>query len=291
MAGGSGTRLSPFSTVDNPKQFINIVNNESLLKQTYDRFRLFNKEDIFIITNENYKDLVIREIPTINPKNIILEPFGMNTAPAIFYSIYYIKYLYNNNKDIIVTIVPSDHFISNSSKYIETIEIASKYAYKYNKGITLSIKMEYPATQYGYIKIGDIIDKCDNVYNIEEFIEKPNIEKAYILFKQKDKYGWNSGIFIWKIKQLLKEIKLFCPNHYDILFKQTNFVNILDYYNKIDKISIDYAIAEKSKGMLTIPCNMGWNDIGSFEAIKILKNKNKFIKINEEILDYINNKI
>jgi mannose-1-phosphate guanylyltransferase len=287
MAGGSGTRLFPFSTQDNPKQFIDIINNTSLLKQTYDRFQSFNKEDIFIITNENYRDLVVRDIPEINPKNIILEPFGKNTAPAIFYSSYYIKHLYDN-ENIVLTIVPSDHFILNSNKYIKNIEVAAKYAYEYHKGITLSIKMEYPATQYGYIKIGDSLNICDNIYHIDEFIEKPNIEKAHILFKQKDKYGWNSGIFVWKIKQIMNEVQLFCPCHYNILFKQTNFINILDYYNKVDKISIDYAIAEKSKDMLTIPCNMGWNDIGSFEAIKMLKDKNKLLKINEKILDYIN---
>lgn len=269
MAGGIGSRFWPQSTPEKPKQFLKLLGERTMIQMTYDRMnKLVPSENIFIVTNSHYIDLVKEQLPDIKDINIITEPCSRNTAPCILLSSLYIRNLYKESNIICVS---SDSYIGNEEKFLEIIKEANEFINKEKKAIvTLGITPTRPETGYGYIKY----EKGDSTPNkVIKFVEKPNIEvaKEYLASKE---YLWNAGMFIFNSSSMLDELKEFLPNEYNLLkdlpsSTDKDYTKFLESnYEKCEKISIDYAVMEKSSNVYAIPSDIGWDDVGSWKALE-----------------------
>lgn len=259
LAGGKGTRLWPLSRELLPKQFIKIFDDESLFQKAIKRALKFSTEkEIFIVTNKNYKFRVIDELQNINVnipnENILIEPEGKNTLPAVYYASKIITEKFNDCNFIVF---PSDHLIDDNDKFINAIKNSEIFAE--NWLITYGIKPAHPSTGYGYIKPGEKIS--ENVYKVEEFKEKPNLELAKKYLNAG--YLWNSGMFLFNTELFTEAVKNYATEIYEN-FKNTNIEKI---YKNLKEISIDYGIMEKASNVAIVPIDVYWNDLGSFDAI------------------------
>lgn len=292
MAGGIGSRFWPQSTEKKPKQFLNLVGEKTMIQMTYDRIsKLVDKKQIFIVTNKKYVDLVKEQISDIKDENIIIEPSSKNTAPCILLSSLYIKKIYPNAN---IAVLPSDHIIANEDKFIETLDLANNYLNEGNNGIvTIGITPNRPETGYGYIKC--LNTNIDNkIVKVEKFVEKPdfNTAKQYLA---DGSYLWNAGMFIFNVNYMLEELKENLKNEYNLLESLPD-INDPEYntqldnkYGKCTKISIDYAIMEKSNNIYTIPSDFGWDDVGTWQSLERYCDKD----LNENIgrgseIDFVN---
>jgi mannose-1-phosphate guanylyltransferase len=289
LAGGKGTRLWPLSRNQYPKQFLNLIDDKSLLQNTALRVSKNNGKDIYIISNDDSRLIIYDQMNEIfknfNEKNLIIEPVGRNTAAAIAYSC-----LFFNDNDIIA-VLSSDHYIQNKNKFIKTFEMAERIA-KEGYIVTLGIKPNAPKTGYGYIKKSNT--KIHNGFLVEKFVEKPNKERA-LKYLNDGGYYWNAGIFIFKISSFLEELKTYSPEIYSTLnfikskVDKNDIISVKDFM-RFNEISIDYALMEKTPKVVVIPSDFGWNDIGSFKSLhEILpqdKSKNAIKLINKK--DFIN---
>ena len=266
LAGGKGTRLWPISTEKKPKQFLNLYGNEIMINETIRRIEeIFDYENIFIIINEQQSDLAYRYIDNRIPReNIITEPESKNTAMCIFYATLKIKKI---KSDGIITVLSSDHYIEEKDKLQESIITAMEVAMCNENLVTIGITPTYPATGFGYIKYANTKDK--DYYSVIEFKEKPKYEKALEYIKS-NCYVWNSGMFIWKVESILKSFKKYLPNIYKLKDKLYISINtneeqqiIKEIYGKVENISIDKGILEKSNNVKMIRGNFKWMDIES----------------------------
>lgn len=286
MAGGVGSRFWPKSRNHFPKQFIDILGTgESLLQLTYQRFlKICPNENILILTNKDYADLVKLQLPEILVDNILLEPSRNNTAPCIAYATY--KILQKNSSANIV-VAPSDHLILKEDVFIDKINQALIFAVQNDALITLGISPTRPDTGYGYIEfeeeLGTKINEQEDgdkhkgsdseVKNVIAFKEKPELAKAKE-YLQSGNYLWNAGIFIWKASSLKKAFEQYAPE-IDAIFKSGNSIYntseeaafIMDQYPSSPNISIDYAILEKADNIYTIPADIGWSDLGTWASL------------------------
>ena len=295
MAGGIGSRFWPQSTENIPKQFLKLLGDKSMIQMTYDRMRkITSSENIFIVTNKKYVDLIKEHINGIEDKNIICEPCSKNTAPCILLSALYLKQLYDETNVICVS---SDSYIGKEDEFIDRIKIANDFVTKKKEAIvTLGINPTRPETAYGYIKY----EKGDSVPNkVVSFVEKPNLEIARNYFLSKE-YLWNAGMFIYNNNFMLEEIKNNLPNEYNLLkdlpsITDSNYNSFLDEnYEKCTKISIDYAVMEKSKNVYAIPSDINWDDVGSWKALERYTNKDSdgnVIKGDTKVINSHNNVI
>lgn len=259
LAGGKGTRLWPLSRELMPKQFIRILDNYSLFQKTVQRALLFSRpEEIFIVTNNKYKFRVLDDLRELGlelpERNILLEPIGKNTLLAIFWGIMKIEEAFG---DSIVAVLPSDHMIDTNENYLKAFQSAERLARDYL--VTFGIKPTRPHTGYGYIKPGE---RLNGGYKVEEFKEKPDFEtaKRYV----EEGYYWNSGMFMFDTELFIEEVKRLAPEVYDA-FESTNSVE--DAYGLVPDLSIDYGIMEKTDKAAVVPLNVYWNDLGSFDAL------------------------
>jgi mannose-1-phosphate guanylyltransferase/mannose-6-phosphate isomerase len=266
LAGGSGTRLWPLSRRLFAKQYLTLINERSMLQNTALRVSKDNGKDIYVIAGSDSKFLIVDQLKEaflkFSKENIIVEPVGRNTAPAIAYGCLFFK------QDDIVAVLSSDHFIKDEKKFNEILSGAENIA-REGYIVTLGIVPDSPKTGYGYIKRTDI--KIQSGYRIEKFVEKPD-EKNALEYLKEGSYLWNAGIFIFKVSVLLKELKQHSPDIYEILMKIKAKVaagkNIgREDFLKFPKISIDYAVMEKSEELVVIPSDIGWNDVGSFKSL------------------------
>lgn len=277
LAGGKGTRLWPISREGKPKQFQKFFSGKTLLQETFSRMRKgFALRDFFVITNQEYKNEVKKQLPKLPPKNIIAEPAGRNTAAAIGLGATYLKK--RGFKNETMAVLPSDHLISYPEKLIVALKLAEKTV-KRDWVCTIGANPSYPETGYGYIKMG--INLGNGLFRVEKFIEKPNFNLAK-KFLDSWEYLWNAGIFIWKVETILERIKFFLPGHAKQLDKigaaigQKNEAEVLAVeYPQIKDISIDYGIMEKEKNILVIPADLGWSDIGSWLQLRNVLQKGK----------------
>ena len=269
MAGGLGSRFWPKSREDFPKQFIDILGTgESLLQQTAKRFDgICLKENMFVLTNEKYLNLVQGQLPEIPQENLLLEPSRNNTAPCIAYACYKI---FSINPEANIVVSPSDQLILKEGEFKTKINLAVSFASNNNALITLGITPTRPDTGYGYIhydsKLGDI---C----KVNQFLEKPAFEKAQ-LYLSSGEYLWNAGIFIWNVKSILESLENLAPEVATI-FKQglpiygtereSDFIK--EHYPNSPNISVDYAILEKASNVYTIPASIGWSDLGTWASL------------------------
>ena len=284
LCGGQGTRLWPLSRKSFPKQFLSInnLNKKSLLQNTQQRLEgIKNLIEPILVCNSDHRFIVaeqMREI-NINPKSILLEPFGRNTAPAILLAAF--KSLETEDNPHLL-ILSADHQINNAKKFRDLVEIGKKYSEE-NKLVTFGVVPRSPETGYGYIKSEKPFNlKKFEGLNILEFIEKPNLERAKELIKDKS-FTWNSGIFLFKAKTIINEIKNLNPGIYNACKKiLSHSLKDLDF-QRIDKksfddcpnISIDNAVMENTKKGIVLPLDADWSDVGSWKSV--WENSNKDI--------------
>lgn len=296
MAGGIGTRFWPLSRKSNPKQFLNIISEDSMIQMTVKRLRPKIKlEDIYIVTAGSQAELISEHLPCLPQENIIIEPFGMNTAPCIALSAQYLARKYNENEKMIV--LPADHLIALNDDFLASLEIGSDSADKDNL-VTFGIKPDYPATGYGYIEAGKETEH--EMLNVKQFKEKPDLETAK-QFLSSGNFFWNSGMFMWKIGTILDAYKEYLPKVAQVLEKIDAKwdeyglkADISSEYASMPKIPVDIGIMEQAENRVVIPVDYGWSDVGSWKALYDISDKdenNNVINCENQTIDSKNNYI
>ena len=296
MAGGIGSRFWPMSRTAHPKQFMDILGTgQTLLQQTYNRFlRLCPSENIYIVTNDSYVDLVKEQIKGIDSKNILSEPTRKNTAPCVAFACYKIAQL---NPDAVTVIAPSDHLISKEDTFVKAIKSCFAKASRENCLVTLGIRPSRPDTGYGYIQFveSEAKEKDKRINKVKTFTEKPDLEMAKFFLKSGD-FLWNSGIFIWSVKSIISAFEKYSPE-LDTIFKEGNEVFntekenefITKAYSNCKNISIDYAIMEKADNVYVRASVIGWSDLGTwgslYDHIKQDKDNNAVVGKNVMLYD------
>ena len=281
MAGGKGTRFWPLSTEEKPKQFLNLIGEETMIQMTVNRIKpIIPIERVFVCTGEMYVDLVKEQLPELPEQNIIIEPEGRNTAPCIALSAFVINKYY---KDANMIVLPSDHLISDEDEFRNVIKNADEFV-KANKEaiITLGMEPTRPETGYGYIRYGKDEKVINNhkVIKVDAFVEKPNKEKAKAYIKEGN-YLWNGGMFLWSTDNILNQIEKYSNDTYEALKDIEIVANeeiqevINNNYHKTEAISIDYAVMEKSDSIYVVPSRFGWDDVGSWEALDRYREKDE----------------
>ena len=279
MAGGVGSRFWPSSRENTPKQFLDILGvGKSLIRLTYERFNsIVEPENILVVTNKIYKGLVKEHIPEIPEENIITEPSRNNTGPCVAYTALRLEAMDPNATFVIA---PSDHVILKEQEFLNRISSALDDASKKDVIITLGIEPTRPDTGYGYIET-DLHDKSNAFIKVQQFREKPDLKTAEEYIKQGGFY-WNAGIFIWSVKTILKSFQNNAPDIYNILTQDKSKYNTDSEQDYIDKvypttpsISVDYSILENADNVYTIPADIGWSDLGTWNALHAYKDKDK----------------
>lgn len=270
MGGGIGSRFWPFSRTNLPKQFLDFFGTgRSLLQMTYDRFaKILPKENILIVTNESYAELIKEQLPDILDAQILLEPARRNTAPCIAWASYHIRSL-NPNANIVVA--PSDHLIMKEDAFAATIIEGLTYVKESNALLTLGITPNRPETGYGYIQIGESIS--ENIKKVKTFTEKPNLELAKV-FLETGEFFWNSGIFLWNVNTIISEFEKQLIDIANLFEKGTEKYNTADEKLFIEEnfpacpnISIDYGIMEKAHEVSVLCAEFGWSDLGTWGSL------------------------
>jgi mannose-1-phosphate guanylyltransferase len=270
MAGGIGSRFWPVSRSTYPKQFLDILNTgQSLLQSTFKRFNEFiPAENIYIVTSASYNEIVQEQLPQLPVQNILGEPVMRNTAPCIAYISVKIREL---DPDANLIVAPSDHLILDDEAFKNNCLSALSLTEKQNVLVTMGIKPVYANTGYGYIQFDDNNTNGD-AFKVKRFTEKPDAPTARQFFESGE-YLWNSGIFIWKVKDILSSFQQYAPGIYSLFSGIANKMNtpeedsaIIETFPKAESISIDYAIMEKADNVFVIPAKYDWNDLGTWNS-------------------------
>lgn len=283
LAGGAGSRFWPISSEELPKQFLDILGcGRTLIQLTLERFNgLIPKENVWVVTAEKYREIVMEQLPEIPSSNILCEPCRRNTAPCICYVSWKIKKL-NTKANIVVS--PSDHLVVDIQAFQSAIDDSLSFAAETDAVVTLGLKPTRPETGYGYVK-ADLTyssSRKHNIFRVDEFKEKPTLEiaKEYI---QSPNYLWNSGIFIWNVNTIINAFRVYEPEVSSI------FEGLMPYYgtdkeqNKIDEsypqcknISVDYAILEKAEEIFVFPASFSWSDLGTWNSLREQSDMDKY---------------
>lgn len=273
MAGGVGTRFWPMSRDAHPKQFIDILGTgKTLIRQTYDRFlRVCPAENIYIVTNEIYKKLILEQIPGIKEEQILCEPMRKNTAPCIAYACYKIGQM---NPDAQIVVAPSDHIILKEDLFAEIILSGLNAAQGHDWLITLGIKPSRPDTGYGYIQFAEYDYPQDSrLKKVKTFTEKPALEMAEVFLNSGD-FLWNSGIFIWSYQSIINAFEKHEPEMNYFFQEDLSKYNspaeskyIKAAYASCKSISIDYAVMEKAENVYVLCSDFGWSDLGTWGSL------------------------
>jgi mannose-1-phosphate guanylyltransferase len=279
MAGGTGTRFWPESRLKRPKQFLKLIGEKTMLQTTVERIqKMIPLENILIITNSNYTDLVAEQLPGLPTENIVGEPVGKNTAPCVAAAA---AIILNRDENSSMVVLPSDHYIREEDRFREIIDAGFQKAENAHCLVTIGIKPYRPETGYGYIQIDESsVEKSvtDSVYQVKTFAEKPDLPTA-VRFLESGDFLWNSGMFIWRTSDIWDEFKKYlAPLYKEAVKLKKNFANqpeksINEFYHAAQSISIDYGIMEKTDAVYVIPAEFGWNDVGSWLAIYELEEK------------------
>lgn len=301
MAGGVGKRFWPLSKRSYPKQFLDILGKgETLFQETYKRFSsICPPENILVVTNEDYVDLIREQVPSIKPEQILPEPVGRNTGPAVAYSAFRVNAMDANGT---LVVAPSDHFIQNEDLFSQRIHTGMEAAAGNSSLITLGIQPTRADTGYGYIQMKDS-QQDDNLKPVKTFTEKPNKELAEY-FLNSGEFLWNAGIFIGHNQTFLDSFQQYLPELYDALDEGKAQINsdkegafIRDIYPTLPMTSVDYGIMEKAEKVYVLPANFEWSDIGTWNAVfellekddknNALKGKNIFPRNTKDSLVHI----
>lgn len=269
MAGGVGSRFWPFSRNNRPKQFLDFFGTgKSLLQMTFDRFcQVVPAENILIVSNLIYRDLILEQLPQIKPHQVLLEPIRRNTAPCIAYATNRIKAITPTAN---IVVAPSDHLILKESDFLETIRAGFDFVEKSNALLTLGIKPSRPETGYGYIQIAE---GETALRKVKTFTEKPNADLAQIFFETGE-FFWNSGIFMWNLQTIDHALNTLLPEVATRFDEGKNVYNtdaeqafIDEIYPTCPNISIDYGIMEKASDVYVLCSDFGWTDLGTWGSL------------------------
>lgn len=270
MAGGIGSRFWPKSRTGFPKQFLDILNTgKTLIQWTYERYATFiPKENIFVVTSDEYTAIVQKQLPELCPDNILAEPSRKNTAPCIAYISFK---LLQKDPEASLIVAPSDHMILDNEHYRKITLQALDFVSHIKSLVTLGINPTHPNTGYGYIQ-HDAMPVADGIYKVKTFTEKPNLELAKTFLSSGD-FLWNAGIFVWQVKNVVKAFELFQPEMFELFDGEKEHYNTPEEKKAIDRIyplctniSIDVAVMEKADNVYVIPASFGWSDLGTWNS-------------------------
>ena len=289
MAGGVGSRFWPVSTTEFPKQFHDMLGaGSTLIQKTFDRLsQIIPAENILILTNEKYNDLVLEQLPMVKQEQVLLEPAMRNTAPCILYaSLKIIK----QNPDALMVVAPSDHWIEDENAFVENLQQCFDFCAQEEALITLGIQPTFPNTGYGYIEFA----KSDKnpIKRVSQFREKPDYATAKG-FIESGNFLWNGGIFIWSVKAITAAFESFQPQMNALFMKgyenyntdrETDFIST--HYAQAADVSIDYAILEKAANVYVLPATFDWNDLGTWGSLheKLPKDDNNNAVVNATVI-------
>lgn len=269
MAGGVGSRFWPYSRKSHPKQFLDVLGvGKSLLQLTYHRFlSLCSSENIYIVSNQDYYDLIKKQLPDLTDDQILLEPNQRNTAPCIAYASYKIA---KKNPNAVTVVTPADHAVFMEDDFIKSCKTAVDFAEENGHMVTIGIKPSRPETGYGYIQF---VESDDPVKKVKTFTEKPQLELAQTFLESGD-FVWNAGIFIWNVKTIAEAFDRFLPeisetfsviaDHY---YTTEETQKIAWAYARTKAISIDYGVMEKAENVYVVLGDFGWSDLGSWSSL------------------------
>lgn len=273
MAGGIGSRFWPVSTSEFPKQFHDMLGSgDTLIQKTFQRLHTFvPAENILILTNERYKDLVLEQLPMIKEKQVVLEPAMRNTAPCILYAALKIQ---KTNPDAVMIVAPSDHWIENEEAFAKDVITCFTKCENSEVLCTLGIPPTFPNTGFGYIEFdSDRIPEETGLKKVLQFREKPDYDQAKE-FITAGNFLWNAGIFMWNVNTIIRAFKEYQQDQYQLFYNGLSYYNtskesafIKENYGKAKNISIDYAILERSQRIYVLPASFDWNDVGTWGAL------------------------
>lgn len=279
MAGGRGTRFWPRSREKKPKHLLDIVSNRTIIQETVDRIKpLIKAKNILIVTGKKHARELMKQLPEVPAKNILIEPVGRNTAACIGLAAVHIQ---KKAKNDVMVVLPSDHGIGDPERYRTVIAAAAQAAEKENALVTIGIQPTSPHTGFGYMEGGTSIGQVAGhaLLRVKSFREKPDRKQAQA-FLQSGNFFWNSGMFVWKASTILNEIERFLPDLYSGLMiikaslgKSSEAKTLSTIYKGLAAISIDYGIMEKAKDVFVIPASFGWSDVGSWDALWEISSK------------------
>ncbi len=289
MAGGVGSRFWPVSTQNFPKQFHDMLGTgDTLIQKTFNRLaKLIPEENIFILTNERYNDLVFEQLPSVTKRQVVLEPAMRNTAPCILYAPLKIQ---KENENAVMIVAPSDHWIEDEEAFSNNVQTAFDYCESNDALMTLGITPTFPNTGYGYIEYNKSSE--EDIKPVNQFREKPDYETAKSFLAQGN-FLWNAGIFMWSVKSVVAAFQRNQPELYQLFESGYNVYNtefeddfIKDNYPKAENISVDYALMEKSDNVYVIPATFDWNDLGTWGSLydKLDKDSNDNAVVNARVL-------
>ncbi|MBV9961806.1 MAG: mannose-1-phosphate guanylyltransferase [Parafilimonas sp.] len=271
LAGGLGTRFWPKSRASFPKQFLDILGTgETLIQAAYKRYASFMlPENIYIVTSDEYVEIVKDQLPSINYNNILAEPSRKNTAPCVAYMA---MKLLQTDPEAAFVVAPSDHIVTDIETFKQLSLKGLNFAKDNDAFVTLGIQPTYPNTGYGYIQYDTNSSKDDNVFEVKTFTEKPDIELAKTFLASGD-FLWNAGIFMWKASGVLQAFESFQPEMFELFASEKNNFNTAEEKYALERIyplcvsiSIDYAIMEKAENVFVIPADFGWSDLGTWNS-------------------------
>jgi mannose-1-phosphate guanylyltransferase len=282
MAGGIGSRFWPMSCTSHPKQFIDILGTgKTLIRQTFDRLKKIGPaENIYIVTNSLYKELVMDQLNGISEEQVLCEPMRRNTAPCIAYANYKIL---QKEPEATIIVAPSDHIILNEEEFVSSALSAMKAASENDWLLTLGIKPGRPDTGYGYIQFKESVVYPDDkqIKEVKTFTEKPDLELAKTFLKSGD-FLWNSGIFIWSLKSIMKAFEKYLTEIDNLFREGLSYYNtageekfIRDTYSVCRNISIDYGVLEKAENVYVRASDFGWSDLGTWGSLYDIRQKDK----------------
>jgi len=274
MAGGIGSRFWPLSKSTRPKQFLDVLGTgRTFIQQTFDRYKqICPVENFYIVTSIDYKELVLQQIPELEERQVLLEPLRRNTAPCIAYACYRIQQI---NPEAIIIVAPSDHHIQQVDVFLSEIRKGLSFVNDNDALLTLGIHPCRPETGYGYIQIESLkpVANIENLHKVKTFTEKPDLQLAKI-FVESGEFFWNSGIFIWSLKSILKSFDVHLPLVSELFKKGTKLYGTADElpflnktYSECQNISIDYGIMEKAENVYVLCSDFGWSDLGTWGSL------------------------
>lgn len=273
MAGGIGSRFWPMSTPQCPKQFLDITGQgKTMIQQTFERYAgIIDIEHLWVVTSKDYKDLVLEQLQGINPQHVLLEPCMRNTAPCIAYVSWKIK---KEDPEAVFVVAPSDHLVLKEDAFKKYISAGLDFVSSQDCILTMGMQPSRPDTGYGYIEQGE---KCvDGVYKLKSFREKPDLKTAISYLKQGG-FTWNSGMFLWSVETIVSELRKHVPEIAAIMdqieptmFSDQEQEKVNELFPQCEKISIDYAVMEKTDKAYVMPAEYGWSDVGTWGSLHTL---------------------
>ena len=283
MAGGIGSRFWPMSTEERPKQFIDVLGvGRTLIQMTLDRFQgVCPMENVWVVTNERYADLVHEQLPDVPVDHILQEPCRRNTAPCIAYVSWRIK-MTDPKANVVVS--PADHIVTNVDEFRRVITSCLKFASETDAVLTLGMKPTRPETGYGYIQADLTSNSPRNreIYRVDQFKEKPDLETAKHYISEHN-FFWNAGIFVWSVETIVNALRVYAPRINNIFERIQNVMDtpqeqetINKVYPDCDNISIDYAVMENAEEIFVFPADFGWSDLGTWGSLLLQSQRDMY---------------